>query len=232
MSRKWNKEALATILLFIILIYLFTKLLITEDIKNYVHPKFNKYLWASIVVFGCIIIANLMFLKQKRHNAPSKSILMIALVLLIVVIFPTKQAISTRIETVQKINMAHTSDKYRNKSIIHIPNNDYLKWYYDLHKNLNEYIDKEVTYNAKVVQKTKSQFVGARNVMVCCAADVASMGIEIEYNTDERFENNDWVQINGKILKHFDAKFQTYVPYISAISVKKIDPLKNDLLYP
>lgn len=233
--KKRNWDALIYILFFVIISFMLIRLLISNDIQNYVHPRFNLYLWITAIVLILIAITFIRMAFEYKHGFQFEIQIVMIFVFLFVLLFPTSDPITTRVET-QKIatkTEVGLLESYYSKSEITIRNEDYLKWFYDLNTNLDKYLDKKVTYNAKILEIHLDYFLPIRNIMVCCAADLAALGIRIENPNNVTLpEVNRWVKIEGVIKKKYMEQFKTEVPYIELIRLEEIPQFKNEILYP
>lgn len=233
--KKRNWDAVVYIVFFLVISLMLVKLLITNDIQNYVHPRFNIYLWITSIILILIAISFIRMSLEYKHGFEIKINVIMIIVFIFVVIFPTNVPITTRVET-QKIATKTENrllESYYSSNHLVIRNEDYLKWFYDLNTNLNKYIDKKVTYNAKMLEEYSDYFLPIRNIMVCCAADLAALGIRNENpNQIVLPPKNNWIKIEGVIKKRYMEQFKTEIPYIEVLKVEEILPIKNEILYP
>ncbi len=233
--RKKNWDAVVYILFFLVVSLMLIKLLITNDIQNYVHPRFNIYLWITSFVLILITISFIRMTFEYKHGFQIKINILMILVFIFVVVFPTSAPITTRVETQKIATKTEKSllEKYYSEENLIIRNEDYLKWFYDLNTNLDKYIDKKVTYNAKIFDKYEDYYLPIRNIMVCCAADLAALGIRNENpNHIEIPEKGKWVRIDGIIKKRYMDQFKSEIPYIEMTKIEEISSIKNEILYP
>jgi putative membrane protein len=75
-----------------------------------------------------------------------------------------------------------------------------------------------------------NQFVPARLMMICCAADMQPVGLLCVYDKALELEEDSWVQVQGTIsITEFEGE---YVPCIIAEEVKKEDAPDKQYIYP
>lgn len=75
-----------------------------------------------------------------------------------------------------------------------------------------------------------NEFVPARFMMVCCAADMVPIGFLCHYGDTQNLNQDSWVKVIGTIEK---GQFQgETLPLIEAVDVQKTDKPMNDYVYP
>lgn len=75
-----------------------------------------------------------------------------------------------------------------------------------------------------------NEFVPARFMMVCCAADMVPIGFLCHYGDTQKLNQDSWVKVTGTIEK---GQFQgETIPIIEAVDVQKTDKPINDYVYP
>lgn len=124
------------------------------------------------------------------------------------------------------------SNSEENKDVIDINDGDYLRWYTDINKNVNQYAGKTIKFKGQVLrikQFKKNEFVPARKAMVCCAADLQPCGFLCRFKDAEKFKNNEWVLVTAIIqVEKYDGET---MPVIYAKSVVKTEAPKNEYVY-
>jgi putative membrane protein len=74
------------------------------------------------------------------------------------------------------------------------------------------------------------QFVPARMLMTCCAADMVAVGALCRYDDAAALEEDSWVKVVGTVGAT-DFLGET-VPYIEAESVQETTPPDDEYIYP
>lgn len=91
-----------------------------------------------------------------------------------------------------------------NKSII-ISNDEFYPWITEIYTNMDKYEGYEITMTGFVFKDqeffSENEFVPARLAMVCCAADLAPVGILCIYDNVSELEPGQWVKVTGTLHK-------------------------------
>ena len=93
-----------------------------------------------------------------------------------------------------------------NSPIIELTDKTYGIWFFDCLDNPDRYDGKKVKFLATVVRPDgfpKGYFVPGRNVMTCCADDVAYLGFVGKYKDAEKFNKGDWVTLTATVKIEF-----------------------------
>ncbi|WDC83247.1 TIGR03943 family protein [Caloramator sp. mosi_1] len=115
--------------------------------------------------------------------------------------------------------------------LIDVNNKNYLDVLDELQRNLDKYQEREIKIEGFVFKDksfNKNQFVVARMLITCCAADAQIIGLMVEgdYNVKE----NEWVRVEGVINK--GVYNGDIIPIIRSKSVKLIEKPKEEYIYP
>ncbi len=110
---------------------------------------------------------------------------------------------------------------------------NFYAWLNELYESLDDYVDKEITFTGFVFRLdefNETQFVGARMLMVCCAADMQLIGLFSEMEKAHDLEEEGWYHFKGQI------EAMTYggdrIPGVRIKSFEKIDPPRRAYVYP
>ena len=91
------------------------------------------------------------------------------------------------------------------------------------------YIFREKHYN-------KNEIVIARDLMWCCAADIAVIGFYCVIDDFDKFKVNSWIKVKGSLdrfLYHnIDSGRDYYIPSINIKSIEATIPPENSYIYP
>lgn len=120
----------------------------------------------------------------------------------------------------------------KNAPIIEIADEDYGLWYRDFAENTKDYIGKTVKITALVVRNklinVKSEMIVGRQIMTCCADDIAFKGMLCKNPNAMDFAQGEWVCLTAKISmeKHRVYKSENG-PVLTCVSCEKTtQPLK------
>lgn len=146
---------------------------------------------------------------------------------------------SSNVSSGSNYDQAYYNDNIKEKSInvdsngiIVINDDDYMKWYLDINKNVNKYEGKTIQFKGQVLRIKEfknNEFVPARKAMVCCAADLQPCGFLCRYKSASNFRNNEWVVVTAKIhVEKYDGEI---MPIIYADKVSKTQAPKSEYVY-
>ncbi|OPZ84349.1 MAG: hypothetical protein BWY74_04222 [Firmicutes bacterium ADurb.Bin419] len=114
-----------------------------------------------------------------------------------------------------------------------IRDNNYLKWMEEICNNISKYEGKEIELIGFVFKDSnfkEDEFVAARSVMACCAADTQVVGFMCKYNEASSLKKNSWYKYSGKIISYtYQDKPMPAIEIENMISVAKP---KDEYLYP
>ncbi len=86
--------------------------------------------------------------------------------------------------------------------LIEIADNDYAIWYRDLNEELDSYHGKSVRFKAQVALSEdleKDELIVGRQMMTCCADDIAFAGLIATGNSHSDLKNGQWVELGASI---------------------------------
>jgi putative membrane protein len=110
---------------------------------------------------------------------------------------------------------------------------NFVKWLQELDNNREKYQGKRIQVVGFVFKDNhlkKNEFIPARLMMTCCAADLQPVGMLCRYDKAAELKHDTWVKVTGTI-KVIDYKGEK-VPIIEAESVVKTSKPNNDYVYP
>jgi len=90
----------------------------------------------------------------------------------------------------------------KNAKLVEIKDNDYALWYRDLNEELQDYDGKAVRFKAQVALSEDledDELIVGRQMMTCCADDIAFAGLIAVDNTRQGLENSQWVMLSALI---------------------------------
>lgn len=111
--------------------------------------------------------------------------------------------------------------------------NNFVKWLQEINDNPSKYTGKKIKVTGFVFkdkQFESNEFVPARLMMVCCAADMSPVGLLARYKNVPSLKQDSWFMFKGKIVMgEFKGR---KVPVIDIESAEKTEKPKNEYVYP
>lgn len=106
-------------------------------------------------------------------------------------------------------------------------------WYLDALDHLDRYVGKKLTFLAQVMipkDSPNGYFVPGRQVMTCCAEDIAFLGFACKYNKVSELQNKQWVKVKAEVKKEYWEDYKQVGPVLYAISVEPAKAPKEEVL--
>lgn len=116
---------------------------------------------------------------------------------------------------------------------IDLTDEGYGIWYLDALDHLDRYVGKKITYLAQVMipkDSPNGYFVPGRQVMTCCAEDIAFLGFACKYNKVSELQNRQWVKVKAEVKKEYWEDYKQVGPVLYAISVEPAKAPKEEVL--
>lgn len=221
------------------------KLLFTGKIYYFIHPKMINYVKFSFIVF--FLLSALQITKIfSAENKRKVSLYAFLFPLILGLCFNPQQLNS---ETAAKKGVSilqsnlKTKDVSQKQNIIAsgdliIDSSNFSSMMDDItYSNPDKYKGKNVTIKGFIYRDgtfLKNEFVIARQMMICCAADTAVVGLLCDLENTATLKNNDWFVVTGimdtKIHK-YEGKEQV-IPFIKVEKVEATEKPKNQYVYP
>jgi putative membrane protein len=112
---------------------------------------------------------------------------------------------------------------------IAIGDTNYYLWICEIYDNLDAYVGYTVSVTGYVLKDPEitgeNEFVPARLMMACCAADLVACGLLCQYDGADALNSDDWVTVEGVIVKG------EYMGYdearLTVTSVTPADPIEG-----
>jgi uncharacterized membrane protein YcgQ (UPF0703/DUF1980 family) len=114
----------------------------------------------------------------------------------------------------------------KNADVIDVSDEDYGLWYRDFAENTADYIGKTVKITALVMRNklisAKSEIIVGRQIMTCCADDIAYKGLLCKTPNAKDFAQGEWVSLVAKISMEKHRVYRSENgPVLTAISCEK-----------
>lgn len=126
-----------------------------------------------------------------------------------------------------------------NNGVLEINDGNFLTAMEDMESNRDRYIDKDVVITGFVYKDDGTQrdeFIVARMLMSCCAADSQFIGLLARGSEAQSLKADEWVRVSGKInYIEYKGPFvsdKKTIPVIMIKNVEKIQKPENPYVYP
>ncbi len=114
-----------------------------------------------------------------------------------------------------------------------IDENNFVKWVDEISNNPLKYEGKKVTVSGFVFkdeQFESNEFVAARMMMTCCAADMSIIGLPAQYRLASELKQDSWFEFSGTIVNgEFNGQ---QMPIINIERAEKISKPQYEYVYP
>ncbi|SHI19847.1 TIGR03943 family putative permease subunit [Sporanaerobacter acetigenes] len=112
-------------------------------------------------------------------------------------------------------------------------NDNYVRWIQEIYENIEKYNGKKIQVSGFVFKDEQfedNEFVSARMMMVCCAADMQPIGFLCRYDNAAELKVDTWIRVYGTIEKgEFNGNV---IPVIEADKVENTEKPEFDYVYP
>lgn len=231
------ENILWTSILFLLFLII-TLLNITGKIYYFLHPRLFIYsVFASVMLFILFIFEVYKLFKADKHHHKHRVRILPYFMFVIFIFVCGVYEFENSTQNIAKNKEANFTMPIMSKGevvsegLINVDNKNYLDVMEELQNNLDKYVGREIVIDGFVFRNkdfTKNQFVVARMLVTCCAADAQVVGLMVEgsFNVKE----NEWVRVRGNIKKGSYDKQE--IPVIDAKSVDLIKKPKEEYIYP
>ena len=118
------------------------------------------------------------------------------------------------------------------QDVIHIPDEDFGVWYVDVMDHPQRYEGK--TIHAKLVMMRSTKYRGVccpgRFAMVCCANDVASLGLIAQGEGLEQYRNKQWLDATFRVSIHQHPAYDWPGPFMDILESRPCEKAEPELL--
>jgi putative membrane protein len=251
MKRFNLNEFIWFILLSGLTIYI-TKLIFLGQIHYYVHPKMNKFIIFSIIALFTLTVHQFKKVFSLIDRKKVKSGFLIFLLPLLLGTAVAPQNLSLDIAENKGIVLTGSdieiNDTYRTRfsnldniideDIIIFESGMYHRIVETIANNLERFIGKKVIIEGFVFKDgnfSDEEFVVARMLMTCCAADAQVIGLLCSWEASIDIDREQWVILEGVIdIKNYidDSGISHKMPIILVDNLQLIDQPTNTYIYP
>ncbi|MBK1813484.1 TIGR03943 family protein [Clostridium sp. YIM B02505] len=244
--KKFNINELIWFLILVLSSILLMYLLRTSNIANFVHPKMNKYLAFAVgvlLVIACIQFFKIFTVPDRGGIRRDYFIFMAAI---IAIGLATNKDMGTEGINLKGIKLSTrsywdvTGDNHHHfdkipEGVIQLIGENYYCYLEDIEKNINKFKGRQVITEGLVYKNksmNKNEFIIARSVMSCCAADSQIIGIKVISQFDKIYDGQ-WVQIKGTLSSTtvYEGNKLIEVPIIKADSFEVTKKPANQYIY-
>ncbi len=116
---------------------------------------------------------------------------------------------------------------------IFMDDDNFIMWLQEIFDHMDKYEGKKIQlvgFVLKDKQFKPDEFVPARLMMVCCAADLQPVGLMAHYRNASGLESGSWIKVAGKIGRGEFSGQET--PVIEVDTVESVQKPKNEYVYP
>lgn len=208
---------------------------------KYVHPRILPYMVFTAAVM--ILTSILMFtdvLKSKKSDKNSWGLIFFVIPLILAFSIPstTLSSQSQVISNVQISNNASTDNnssesKTATKEKIIMTDRNYYSNLYNFFSTPEAYVGQTVELVGFVYvddSLAENQFVIARYIMTCCAADMSLCGMVCNYDQSSSLKSDTWVKVTGTLCtQEFNGKKE---PCIQVVGIEETKAPAQEYIYP
>lgn len=257
MNMRNTKVSNANAFIEIFILFGFAAFFITTiaigTVSRYMHPRNIPYMiFAAIVmiIIGILLI-NEMYKKRNTEDRKGRikiSLLIFFVIPMIMAFTIPPQQFNVKAQNVSDIQLATNVGDTNNTNVneesemncpmengkILMDSEHYSYCLNEIYSNLDLYKGKEVEAIGFVFkddqQFSDTNFVVGRLMMVCCAADMQTVGLLCHYDKAKDLQSDSWVRVIGAIGKT-QTEGQT-IPLIEVESVENVSKPEQDYIYP
>lgn len=243
---RLNKRELIDLIILFFITSIFYYLIIGDNIEIFLNPRMNKYIIFAFIIFVSLTI-NQFFnaftintFRAVRRGALVFLVLILAFISLIYINDLKKELVNEEINKeisyeednfneIYKITERLNSENKEDKNTIVLNSDNYTRIFPNIMENPNEFKGKKIKTEGLVYKPKEinnNGFTIAREVMLCCVADVQIVGIMCEYDNSVDLKENEWISVEGAM----DVKDNK--PVIKVKEVIKLEKPKNSYIYP
>lgn len=242
MKRKININELIWLVILAAFSIMFYILVYSGDLTYFIHPKMIKFTYFSIFIIALMAIEEGFILFSRRSKMKFKSGYLLFIFVLIIGLGVRPKGLEGEVASTKGVNLLNNYANHnltvennidRSSNLISINEKNYLMYLRDININLDKYLGKEVTFTGFIYKDSsyeKEEFVSARMLISCCAADAEVIGFLCNYKDCENLKVYNWTNIKGKLtskIVYSDNK-KVKIPLIQIESINYIkEPLQK-----
>ena len=222
----------------------FIILLTSGEVIHYVHPRLIIYLKICSAIMLLMSIYSIYMSQKTSYNKTSffmqcrrYLVFIIPLVLAIALVLDVQHGSAAHRQQTQALayinEISHGTSKLKENNTIVVDNSNFLYSISEVANNYKKYQGKGIRISGFIYRNptmNKDQFVIARMLMVCCAADASPVGLLSSFNDSQFLEEKGWYDVSGIISSGTYNGKETAV--ICVKSLKRIEAPVEQYVYP
>lgn len=129
-------------------------------------------------------------------------------------------------------NFFKTNDSVKTDEVQELNVNNYTNVLKAVHDNTDQYVNQKIRFSGfvyRVIDFTQTQFVLGRNMVISSDFQTVVVGFLCEFQEAAKYDDNTWVEIEGKITK---GNYHGDIPIIQIESMRKIEKPSEEYVYP
>lgn len=129
-------------------------------------------------------------------------------------------------------NFFKTNDSVRTDDVQELNVNNYTNVLKAVHENIDQYVGQKIKFSGyvyRMIDFTQTQFVLARNMVISSDFQTVVVGFLCECEEAAKYEDNVWVEIEGKITK---GNYHVEMPILQIEKIQKIEKPSEEYVYP
>lgn len=234
-----NKEVILKIIVLFGFALFYTNILKDNSIMNYVHPRIVPFAKASVILMIIIILCLFFDLKKSLVYRKKLNTYIIFALVFIIIFFggksnlEEKNNINSNDDSNAALEHTYIENSSTNEDInsgnIIINEKNFMSFLSNVETEDNEYLNNDIEITGFIFRDSEenNNLYLARNVMICCTADMDTVGIRIKGYDLDSFNDDTWVKVIGSI----DNSDKNEIVLIVK-KIVKIDKPKLPYLYP
>lgn len=211
-AKAFNSQVFLEISCNIVFALIIIYLLKSGNYLYYVTPRMEPYLIFSAIVSVFWAVTGIRRLFKPQHLIRSAHCFVLMLPVLLLLLPHSALGINDISTGYAGANIAPSPYDQDAKSgldeenkKITISNDEFYPWITEIYGNIDRYEGYEITMTGFVFKDqeylNENEFVPARLAMVCCAADLAPVGILCLYDNLSELESGQWITVTGILHK-------------------------------
>ncbi len=239
--KKINLECLMQIFILLTMTGILVMALLMDAMKQYIHPRTNKYLWFSAAALLAIALSMLPTLFRPKRKANYFSCLILLIPIITGTFIPTTSGGYLRENDrlnnpqSQRTSVKQSNLNAYNNLISVIGDDEYLQWFMKVSNDPEAYSGKTVKVKGCVFKRkdfNMNEFVLARMAMSCCAADLTPVGFLCKSNRAQEFKNGEWIYITAVIKIEYEQHMKSKLPVLYAHDIIRTEKPEVEYVYP
>ena len=129
-------------------------------------------------------------------------------------------------------NFFKTNDAIKTEDVQKLNVNNYTNVLKAVHENTDQYVGQKIKFSGfvyRMIDFTQTQFVLGRNMVISSDFQTVVVGFLCEYEEATKYEDNAWIEIEGKITK---GNYHGELPILQIEKIQKIEKPSEEYVYP